>query len=686
MVNKPMAGNAESLEGASRIVQKAQTPLLQVYLFGEFQLAWQVPSFIEEKAWNSRTSARVLFKLLLCAPGRQATKSMLAGILWPETDEEKARESLHSACKLLRKVLRTASGEELLEQRNNDDILKLAEQTRLWVDADAFEYLVAQASRARSSDAALALWEEAKALLRGEFLADDQSYEWASHRFVKKRRQMLWMARCRMIRHLADLYVQRGQLSLAEETLEQHIVHFPTDQDALSRLLVLLGQQGCFEQVCILYERTRRTLEAAGKQPAQHVRALYERIQESISSLYPALPSQSGATFLGPGSEMVKQCHPPLSPVVTPGIPRGGPEGSDRGLTGTMSNVLSLLGTEEPFDTTLDVLRVLLDPEREGMQDMSLLSRRQLLELGIAAFISRLAQLDSKRISAIEREELGQALGQSIADGWKLFHTSGNTEVQAVGQVQLSLIHQAHALLLPSTRSYLYAGAYGLIGAALHFQERNEEALHAYHHAHLAAVATGDPWYIAQNLICQADTYQALDRPAEALQALEEALGYLGHTDEEHRRTRAHLLGCWADAAMNMGEYTLAQKKLDESAVYLEQMSAKEEFDRGSWLHLAGKYAFATRNYPTAIDYFEQALAELPSDWIIRRILVLLPMTASYACEGAHDACIATANAASSAISVLNAPSMNRIFTNTIQGILKAFPNDAHLQSFIIDV
>ena len=194
--------------------------------------------------WKSRTSARTLLKLLLCAPGRQASRSQLAGILWPETDEDKARESLRSACKVLRQVLRTASGEELLEQRNQSTILKLAEQSRLWVDADAFEDLISQAGRATTPDEALALWQQAKALLRGEFLADDQGCEWMRHRWIKMRQQALRMARGRMVRHLADLYLQRGQVSLAEEVLEQHIIRFPTDQDALYRLLLAPGAAG----------------------------------------------------------------------------------------------------------------------------------------------------------------------------------------------------------------------------------------------------------------------------------------------------------------------------------------------------------------------------------------------------------------------------------------------------------
>ncbi|HJT55397.1 MAG TPA: hypothetical protein VJ761_02790 [Ktedonobacteraceae bacterium] len=155
-----------------------QSPLLRVYMLGVFHLTWQVPPFTTEDLWKSRTSARTLFKLLLCVPDRQASRSQLAGILWPDTDEERARESLRSAYKVLRKVLRAANGEDLLELRPGDDMLHLAGQSRLWVDADAFEELVAQASRTLVPEAALPLWEAANALLRGEFLADEQSAEW----------------------------------------------------------------------------------------------------------------------------------------------------------------------------------------------------------------------------------------------------------------------------------------------------------------------------------------------------------------------------------------------------------------------------------------------------------------------------------------------------------------------------
>ncbi len=67
----------KSMEGAPKAMQEASIPLLRVSTFGTFRLAWQVAPLTAEAVWESRTSARTLFKLLLCAPGRQAPKSVL---------------------------------------------------------------------------------------------------------------------------------------------------------------------------------------------------------------------------------------------------------------------------------------------------------------------------------------------------------------------------------------------------------------------------------------------------------------------------------------------------------------------------------------------------------------------------------------------------------------------------------
>src|SRR6266699_6711740 len=80
MANRPVSRQTNNKVDLSRSVD-TQAPLVRVYTFGAFHLDWQVPPCTTEDLWKSRTSARTLLKLLLCAPGRQASRSQLAGIL-----------------------------------------------------------------------------------------------------------------------------------------------------------------------------------------------------------------------------------------------------------------------------------------------------------------------------------------------------------------------------------------------------------------------------------------------------------------------------------------------------------------------------------------------------------------------------------------------------------------------------
>ncbi len=275
-------------------------------------------------------------------------------------------------------------------------------------------------------------------------------------------------------------------------------------------------------------------------------------------------------------------------------------------------------------------------------------------------------------------------LSKGIADGWKQFLTLPNAEVLALSQLQLSLVHQAHTLLDPATRSYLYTGAYGLVGLALHQREHYEEALLAYHNAHLAALATGDPWYVAQSLICQADAYLGLGMYAEALHAIEEALLGLGESDEMHRRARAHLLGCWADVAMTMRDDPLAQRKLDESAQYLDDVTVIEEFDWSCWLQLAGKKALMAGEYQQAAQHLEAALAANPAHWLVRQAGILLPLSMAYARMRNQERTLLIAAQAMPVISTVNAPLTNMHFLEYVKGDLVGhFPHDRKIDAFL---
>ncbi len=321
----------------------------------------------------------------------------------------------------------------------------------------------------------------------------------------------------------------------------------------------------------------------------------------------------------------------------------------------------------------------------KGVQAMSTFSRRTFIQLGAAAVVSSVPIPEGKHISAEDRAKLQSALSESIAAGWKLFHTAGNVQVFAVGQAQLYLVQQSHALLSSRVRAGFYTSVYNLMGKALHFQERYQDALDAHINAHVAAMSTGDPWNIIQSLICQADSHQALGQHIQAIETIEEALRLVGNPiDEEHIRTKAHLLACWADNAMTMEEYTVAQKKLEESATYLSQISPKEEFDRTSWLQLAGKCALATGDHETAIRYYTEALVDLPPNWLIRQAFIVTPLMVAFACAQDRKTSLEMAEKAASVMSTLNAPIINKQFAASVQlGLLGAFPHDVQVRKFV---
>src|SRR5439155_11044729 len=112
---------------------------------------------------------------------------------------------------------------------------------------------------------------------------------------------------------------------------------------------------------------------------------------------------------------------------------------------------------------------------------------------------------------------------------------------------------------------------------------------------------------------------------------------------------------CWAENAATIGETMTAHEKLDASAALLDGISPNEEFDRMHWSQIAGNCALAVRNYPVAIRHYEEALAELPPNWIMRYAVTALPLATAYAKVGERDASLAVAKKAVSFISTLNA-------------------------------
>jgi transcriptional regulator with XRE-family HTH domain/ATP/maltotriose-dependent transcriptional regulator MalT len=346
------------------------------------------------------------------------------------------------------------------------------------------------------------------------------------------------------------------------------------------------------------------------------------------------------------------------------------------------------LGLIQPpaVDDLLEALRVIL----QGVQAMPKITRRtlgrKLLELGTAAVVGNVAVPSGRHISTEDRTKLHDALSQSIIAGWKLFHTAGNAQVLAIGQAQLYLVQQNHAILPSRMRSEFYSSVYNLIGESLKLQGRYHNALEAHVNAHVAAMSTGNPRAVVRSLICQADSYQRLGLHIDAIEVIEEANRLIGNPEEESdKQSKAQLLALWTENALTIKNWNTAQEKLEEATDFIDGVKPNEQFDRASWFQLAGKLAFAMGDYRKAIDHLESARKAVAPTWIVRQILILLPLLAAYTWEGEREACLAIADVEFSTIRALNAPTVNKLYKISLQGLLEAFPYDNGVRTSVVD-
>src|SRR6266700_734088 len=138
----------ETPQGAAHPQNSA--PILRVYLLGQFRIEryngneW---SAIDSRAWHRRR-ARALLGCLLSNPGRRLGREQVMELLWPDLDLDVAANRLHGAVHELRQILepeieRPAASRLLRMER---DILELADQRHVLVDADSFEQLLKEAN------------------------------------------------------------------------------------------------------------------------------------------------------------------------------------------------------------------------------------------------------------------------------------------------------------------------------------------------------------------------------------------------------------------------------------------------------------------------------------------------------------------------------------------------------------
>jgi predicted ATPase/two-component SAPR family response regulator len=271
----------ESFQPPPIYSQELEQASIRIYTLGQFRLErrtgrspdWQA---VTDPTWQHQRARSVLC-CLVSAPARKLAREQIMEALWPDQNLETAAGHLDRAIHDLRKIFeparsRPATSPLLLTER---EVVVLAEQPVIWLDADSFEKLLAQARETRDPGQKERLFEEAMMLYGGHFLPEERKLEWTLAR--RESLQRSWVG---LLLDLADLRIEREALNSAIEPLDRLLSIDPTNEAAVQRLISLLAQLGRRGEALRAYKRLAAVLQQEYRiAPLPETRALYEAVR-----------------------------------------------------------------------------------------------------------------------------------------------------------------------------------------------------------------------------------------------------------------------------------------------------------------------------------------------------------------------------------------------------------------------
>ncbi len=257
---------------------------IRIYTLGQFRLErrngseWQT---VTDSAWQHQR-VRALLGCLVSGAARKLAREPLMDAIWPELDIETAGNRLDRAVHSLRQVFepsrnKLATSQLLLTER---EVLALANQQQIWIDADAFEQLIAQAHARDDVSEKERLFEEAVILYGGDFLPEERKVE-----LTLTRRESLLRSWTGLLIELADLRIAREALTGAIHPLDRLLSIDPTNEAAVQRLIRVLAQLGRRGEALRAYKRLATVLQQEYKiVPLPETRSLYEAVRSSATA------------------------------------------------------------------------------------------------------------------------------------------------------------------------------------------------------------------------------------------------------------------------------------------------------------------------------------------------------------------------------------------------------------------
>jgi SARP family transcriptional regulator, regulator of embCAB operon len=247
------------------------TVCLEARLLGPFEVLVNGQPI---QCWRGNRG-RMLLAYLLLHRSRPLTGDELGGVFWPDAAPDVVRNRLHVALYGLRKDLKAQTKQPIVIHSGRG--FSIHPRVDLWVDAEAFDEAVTTARKDEGArlETALARYETALQLYRGELLEDTPFEEWAL-----LSRERLRLQHLEALDQVARLHFELGQYAECLDACQRLI---PGDlcREDIHRLIML-----CYARLnqphlaARQYHQCRRQLrDELGIEPAETTQHLYEGIR-----------------------------------------------------------------------------------------------------------------------------------------------------------------------------------------------------------------------------------------------------------------------------------------------------------------------------------------------------------------------------------------------------------------------
>lgn len=268
------------------IEAEASTPaaLIRLHVLGQVYLERRAKGSeegwypVRDTTWNA--PIRPLLAALASSNERRLSLSQVRELLGSKAstaDVQRAIERLRYVLEPPRRVNQQHVLATRLVEATSDSLV-LADQARLWIDADAFESLISQARATDKTDEREHLLEEALLLYNGDYwpTTSEREARWTLARRQGLRRQWL-----ELLLDLADLHRARSDGEGAMALLDRLLAIDPTNEAAVQRIMFLLARVGRRGEALRLYQRfldalTRQDESMRAAPETQH---LYEAVR-----------------------------------------------------------------------------------------------------------------------------------------------------------------------------------------------------------------------------------------------------------------------------------------------------------------------------------------------------------------------------------------------------------------------